>query len=209
MDYQTKPQVNKDHYTFLNYNNKKTWINFWYQVNFVLQTKPKKVLEVGPGNKTVTDILKKEGVEVVTVDIDDKLQPDYIASVDKLPFPDDSFDLVLCSEVLEHLPYTLFQKSLKELKRVAKKNVILCLPNAGGVFLLQIKIPLIKKITIFFKLPFFWKKHIFNGEHYWETGKRKYQLSKIKKDIESVSLGIEKMKIYYDDPAHCFFLLKK
>ena len=65
------------------------------------------------------------------------------------------------------------------------------------------------KITIFFKLPFFWKKHVFQGEHYWETGKKNYQISKIKNDIQSVGLKIEKVKIYHDDPAHLFILLKK
>lgn len=208
MDYQAQPQVNKEHYKFINYNNKETWINFWYQVSLVLKNNPQTVLEIGPGNKIVTDILKKEGIDVKTVDIDPDLEPDYVSSVDSLPFDDDSFDLVLCSEVLEHLPYKLFQRSLKELKRVARNNVILCLPNAGGVFLLQFKLPLIKKITLFFKLPFFWKKHKFNGQHYWETGKQGFGLFKIKKDIQSAGFKIVDIKIHHDDPAHCFFILE-
>jgi ubiquinone/menaquinone biosynthesis C-methylase UbiE len=209
MTFEAKIQVDKKHYNFLKYNRKEPWLNFWYQVKFVLGKKPKTVLEIGPGNKTVTDILRKENIQVTTVDIDESLKPDYVASVDKLPFENDMFDLVLCSEVLEHLPYDRFSKSLEELRRVTKKEVVLCLPNAGGVFLLSFKLPVIKKITIFFKLPFFWKKHVFNGEHYWETGKKDYQLSRIKKDIQSVGFRINENKIYHDDPAHCFFLMSK
>lgn len=209
MNYQAKPQVNKSHYFFLKYNKKKKFINFWYQVNFVLRKKPETLLEIGPGGKTATHILKKEGVKVTTVDIDEKLEPDHVASVDSLPFDNDSFDFVLCSEVLEHLPYDLFCKSLKELKRVSRNGIILSLPDTGIVFMISIKIPILRQRTLFFKLPFFWKKHKFDGEHYWEIGKKDFLLRRIKKDIESTGLIIEKEKVYYDDPAHHFFILKK
>lgn len=208
MEYITRAQVNKNHYNFIKYNHQDTWVNFWYQIFYVLSLKPKTVLEIGPGNKTVTEALKKNNIRVTTVDIDLSLDPDIVASVTKLPFQEKSFDLVLCSEVLEHLPYDSFKDSLREIKRVCRHQVVLCLPNAGIVFSFCFKLPLIKSKNIFFKIPFFWKEHIFNGQHYWETGKKGYSIFRIKKDIISVGFEITGAAIHHEDPAHYFFILK-
>ena len=48
-------------------------------------------------------------------------------SVYELPYKDGSFDLVVCTEVLEHLEDP--QKALSEIIRVSKKNIILSVPN--------------------------------------------------------------------------------
>src|SRR5579872_1370402 len=45
----------------------------------------------------------------------------------KLPYPSNSFDLVICIEVLEHLEYP--EKALSELERVSKKHCIISVPN--------------------------------------------------------------------------------
>ena len=44
-----------------------------------------------------------------------------------LPYKDNSFDLIICSEVLEHLEHP--DKALEELQRVSKKYVALSVPN--------------------------------------------------------------------------------
>ena len=192
-----------------NYNNKKTWMNFWYQIDTVLNLRPKTVLEIGPGNQTASDALRKSGIEVTTIDVDPELSPTIVASVDEMPFKEEEFDVVLCSEVLEHLPFEKFQKSLKEIRRVAKKNVIIGLPNAGGVFNLVIKLPFLPQIIFFRKLPFFWKTHKYKSGHYWETGKKNYSVKRIKQIIESEGFIIIKSWINHDDPAHWMAILEK
>ncbi len=49
------------------------------------------------------------------------------ADVHHLPFPDNSFDLVYCLEVLEHLPDSSL--GLRELTRVSNKYVLLSVPH--------------------------------------------------------------------------------
>jgi ubiquinone/menaquinone biosynthesis C-methylase UbiE len=50
-------------------------------------------------------------------------------SVVDLPFPDRSFDVVGCFEVLEHLPGDLPRRALSELARVARRAVVLSVPH--------------------------------------------------------------------------------
>lgn len=49
------------------------------------------------------------------------------ADLTALPFPDDTFDLVLCTEVLEHLPNV--QPVLRELSRVSGRHLFLTAPH--------------------------------------------------------------------------------
>lgn len=49
------------------------------------------------------------------------------ASIYELPFPDHSFDMVVCLEVLEHLEYP--EKALSELARVSKQYIIASTPR--------------------------------------------------------------------------------
>lgn len=203
------PQVGKEHYSRHTYNSKDRWVSYWYQIRKVLQFNPKSVLEIGPGSKTVTDMLRKAGIGVTTADVAPDLVPDIIASVTKLPMPDDSFDLVLAAEVLEHLPFVEFPLALTEIHRVSKRYAVISLPHAGYVFSLEFKIPLLRKVELIYKLPFFWKTHVFNGEHYWELGKRGYPVRKIKQIIITNGLKILECGLHADDPAHYFFVLEK
>ena len=58
-----------------------------------------------------------------------QIRPNGIcASSQQLPFRDQSFDIVLCCEVLEHLPDGMFQAVLKELERVASTHILVTVP---------------------------------------------------------------------------------
>jgi ubiquinone/menaquinone biosynthesis C-methylase UbiE len=59
----------------------------------------------------------------------DRIHNAYVqGDVRHLPFADKSFDVVICLEVLEHLEREDGEKLLKELERVAKRQVILSTP---------------------------------------------------------------------------------
>jgi len=199
--------MNYKKYGFSEYDHKSRWISYWHQIDEVLGLGPQSVLEIGIGGKVVSNYLKDRGIKVVTLDTDDNLKPDVTASVVKMPFGDDSFDVVLCAEVLEHLPFEKLEESLKELKRVSKKNIILSLPHFGHSLKFSFKIPLIKerKLAARLALPI---KHEFNGEYYWEIGKKGYPLKKIR-DIVKKYFKIKKEFIPFENQYHHLFVLEK
>jgi len=49
-------------------------------------------------------------------------------SATKMEFPDNQFDVVTCLEVIEHLKDTQMKAAISELRRVAKKRLILTVP---------------------------------------------------------------------------------
>ncbi|MGQ9610834.1 MAG: class I SAM-dependent methyltransferase [bacterium] len=51
-----------------------------------------------------------------------------LASIDQLPFKDWSFDLVLSTEVIEHLPGKILDKATEEIQRVSKEYIIISVP---------------------------------------------------------------------------------
>lgn len=190
------------------YEDKNRWMSYWHQIKEVSDFRPENVLVVGKGSGLVPEYLKLKGIKTITVDIDESLNPDVIASVLKMLFRDNEFDVVLCAQVLEHLPYDNFNQALFEIKRVAKKGAVISLPHFGPAIRFLFKFPLFPEIKFMIKLPYP-KKHIFKGEHYWEIGKSGYSLKKIKKDIEKCGFAIKKDYVVFENPLHHFFILKK
>ena len=107
-------------YRFYQYDYQERWVSYWYQIDEVLKLRPGILLEIGIGSKTVSDYLKKQGLKVKTLDINKDLRPDFIANVISMPLANNSFDVVLCAEILEHLPFEDCEKALLELKRVCR-----------------------------------------------------------------------------------------
>src|SRR5262249_41533535 len=67
-------------------------------------------------------------------------------SSEHLPFSDKSFDLVLCCEVLEHLPEEMYRSSLGELKRISRKYVLVSVPFKENLSLGHTRCPQCRKI---------------------------------------------------------------
>ena len=102
-----------------------------------------KVLDVGCGEGTLSVMMAQAGASVTGVDLSipniaacksfakeaglDKNISFFFSDAEKLPFPDNSFDLVVSSHVLEHLPD--FDKGFRELMRVTKKRAIVAIPT--------------------------------------------------------------------------------
>jgi len=100
------------------------------------------------------------------------------------------------------------------MKRVTKKTIIISLPYPCINFCFALKIPLINLIikkpipTIMIRIPKFWQKHTFDGEHYWELGKKDYSIKKIKNILKKYFKSVKTTPPLMN-PYHEFFILKK
>ena len=102
--------------------------------------------------------------------MDPGLKPDYVGSVTELTklFGPDAFDLILCAEVLEHIPFEMFQQALTELYLATKEYVLISLPYFGFGTRLALKLSTMTEKTFKLKFPLPWVEHTFDGQHYWE-----------------------------------------
>jgi len=206
---QYSTQVSKEHYRGSSYRGKDRWISYWRQLSLVRSFKPVSVLEIGVGDKTVTEAMRKDGVVVTMCDVAPDVEPDVVASVTALPFEDQSFDVVLAAEILEHIRYEDVAVAVGHIFRVCRKGAVISVPHAGWTFALEWKLPLLPRMSVCVKLPHFFKTHHFNGEHYWELGKRGYSRRRLRQIITNAGFVIAESRIHADDPAHVFFRLIK
>jgi len=105
----------------------------------VVPLHPRTLLDVGCGEGMVLKSLEGHLTETrcAAIDLDPVEAADaarnlpwcdvHVGSVYELPFDEDSFDLVVCSEVLEHVDDPV--KALAELKRVTSNHALLSVPR--------------------------------------------------------------------------------
>lgn len=103
----------------------------------LLDAEVKTVLDVGAGHGIFLDILKKEknikgtGVELTQAKVDygNSIGVNMVkASADQLPFENKSFEAITSCEVIEHLPYQVYEAALAEFERVSSKWIMITVP---------------------------------------------------------------------------------
>lgn len=201
-------QVDKTAYQFFSYAHSGRFVSYYHQLAEVLALAPRNVLEVGVGDGVFRDYIKSNtAISYMSVDVADDLHPNVVGDVTKLPFGDGTFDVVCAFEVLEHIRFEQFEKALAELVRVSRDAVVLSLPHFGPPVKFLLKIPFLPEIFFAFKIPFL-RKHIFNGQHYWEIGKKGYASHTIR-NILGKYFEIQKEYIPFENQYHHFYILKK
>jgi SAM-dependent methyltransferase len=200
-------QVDRNAYRFERYCGLDRWGSYWYQLETVLALAPESVVEVGAGDHVFGNYLRANThVSYRSCDIAEDLHPDIVGSVDALPLPDASVDAVVAFEVLEHLPFERFEKALLELRRVARRAVVLSLPHYGPSIRFSFKIPFFGEKRFAWKIPHH-PVHVWNGQHYWEIGKKGYELPVVISAIEKHFI-LERHFVPFENQYHHFFILK-
>lgn len=126
-------QVEKTHYSLMKYVGPGRWNSYYYQIIEAVKKTDKSdsILVIGKGDGFVPWLLKEHfHRNVFTFDFDEKLVPDYLGDVRNISQSvDKKFDVVICCEVLEHIPFEDFETSISEVAKITKKYVIFSLPN--------------------------------------------------------------------------------
>ena len=170
-----------------------------------------KILEIGKGNGFVSDFFKKANFDFKTFDINPNLAPDIVGNILELETTIvDLPDIVLCCEVLEHLEFTYFEKSLEQMEKVCTQYTILTLPNCQKNFGIncQIRLP---KIGVF-SLPLFFHTLVGKNicsEHFWEINYTKETSDQAIETILLKYFDIEEKGYFHTSPYHHYYVLKK
>jgi len=206
-----KKQVEESHYSFGSYVTPKRWMSIWNQLDQVLSFSPSHVLEIGPGRGLFKAVVERYGIAVETVDIDSALAPDYVAKASALPLPSRSVDVACAFQVLEHMPFKESLRALSELCRVARKGVVLSLPDCKTRWPISITVPRLGLVRLSVPRPFYkHPPHAFDGQHYWEIGKRGYELPSVTEALNSASegFGVRTFSVH-EHPYHRFFVFTR
>jgi SAM-dependent methyltransferase len=74
------------------------------------------------------DIERAVGVDIIIDGAEPIEGIEYVAApVEKLPFPDASFDTVVCTHLIEHI--LDYRKAIAELRRIARRQLIIVVPR--------------------------------------------------------------------------------
>lgn len=98
------------------------WLYLQRETNFF--SAPLKVLHFAPEQAFYKRFKKQQNLDYTTTDLESPLA-DVKADICNLPFEDNSFDVILCNHVLEHIPDDT--KAMQELYRILK-------PGGMGIF---------------------------------------------------------------------------
>jgi ubiquinone/menaquinone biosynthesis C-methylase UbiE len=182
------------------------------QASLALEVAPRSALEIGIGAGLSVAMLRAVGVAVTTVDVQAELEPDIVADVRALPLADGSHDVVICCQVLEHLPFSDFAKAARELRRVARRRLVLSLPDIERQLRLAFRMPIIGggRFDCSFRAPRVsadWRRERLEGMgHYWEIGVDGIRPRDISSTLKSVGFGSVRSHRLQAEGWHRFFV---
>jgi len=206
-EWKAQVQVQAGHYG-ARYDDWDKWTNYWWQIRAVADSGSHDVLEIGVGSRVVSSWLRNNGVRLATLDIDSQLAPDFVGSADALPFPDNSFDAIICAEVLEHMPFGSSCQAIREIYRVTRKHAFVTVPQFALSFAILCRLPLLHLREFRFRIPY--RRALpTGGEHYWEIGRPGYPLRRLKREFAGAGFRIVSDRRMMTNYSHCFFKLQK
>jgi len=201
----------KSHYGWAYYGRVRFY-SYAHQLTTLSELEPETVMEIGPGAGVVTGAMRAMGIRVTTVDVQPELSPDVVGSVLELPFEDGAFDVSLCSQVLEHLPFDHFATGVKELRRVARRGVVMSVPHCSSYYELSARLPKLGFLSWsmnWTRKPSeaYMKRALEGSGHYWEIGWPGTPLSRVLGAIREAGVTVERTWRVRELPYHRFFKL--
>lgn len=204
-----QPRVpGRDHYS-LRYLSRGRVFSYGHQIETALAHHPRSVLEVGVGTGMVSTALRSLGITVTTVDVQPELRPSAIGTVTEMPFQRAAFDVAICCQVLEHLPFAEFEAALRELRRVTRVGMVLSLPDVTRFVALGLNTRRTGRLELELRLPS--RSRVFDAQkgdrwdHFWEIGFAAYSLRRIKESIGATGWVVGRTWRVPELPWHRFF----
>ena len=198
----------REEYLSEGYFSHRQWASFAFQVQSIykiLGDEKSSILEIGCGNGFVNSMLRTIGYNAETLDINERLNPTYVGDISSTSLPvQETFDLVLCAEMLEHLPFSDFDICLHNIYRLSKRFALITIPDC------------ICRVCVSFQInskEFDWrflrglKKT--NQMHFWElNSEKKTTYAEIRKHIQK-EFSILREGSVKGNGFHYYYLLER
>lgn len=191
-NYQETQQQKKDYEKYLvpNWEDEQIFSMYYKQIELVKEYSLLwyNILEIGPWSWFVSDYLKKIWYNIDTFDYFEKFNPTYCWDIREINnIVEKKYDLIICFDVLEHIPFIDFEKTLQKLA-IISNDIIIWLPRPSfNLFRFIFRLPYFKKIyKISINISLFWKEHIYDWAHHWEVWKKWYSIKIITKIFKKV-----------------------
>ena len=100
-------------------------------LDIVHESGPRSVLDVGCGDGRITNAINAPvviGTDFSRTAMEMVERGKVVSTLPHLPFDSGSFDMVLCTEVIEHLDQETYVATVQELKRVASRHILITAP---------------------------------------------------------------------------------
>ena len=177
MSKRDESKLPKTHYYSSEYLKRERLYSYVEQIELVKRyTKSRdKILEIGKGNGFLYRFLKEYlKIEVECVDINPELTPDIVDNIiSPKKLIENSFDIVTCYEVVEHMHFEDSVRSIQNICKVGRKYCLVSVPDMRYFINLN--------GTVFGSLPVSFGKMLSTGrlrnksktfgkDHYWEIG---------------------------------------
>ena len=114
-----------------NYDDNITQINRAKETINLIPEDVKSVLDIGCGNGIVTNMIEKPfvvGLDFAKIPLTQVETNAVQASIDRLPTKSKTFDLIILTEVLEHLDDEIYIKAIEEIKRLKGNYILITVP---------------------------------------------------------------------------------
>jgi predicted SAM-dependent methyltransferase len=196
------------HYTRNDYLTKYFDFADWFVLFHILEDSIKlnsqSILEIGLGSGALEGLLRNRVGNYMTLDINDKLSPDLVGDIkNHCPSLDNIYDLVVCTQVLEHIEFKDVSQCLHNIRGYLEKegHLMVTIPHQKLYFMWMI--PTNKPYII--TMPRFFMKKTMDIHHKWEIGRgvSKSELEKLFKDVGFKHSGCREL-LYQD-----YWLLEK
>jgi SAM-dependent methyltransferase len=126
-DFQRNPQIY--HHAYLHLRELSEQIK--KTIKAEIGNKKVRILDVGCHNKPYYPFFEGVAKSYIGLDVYPGEKVDIISKAEKIPFKENTFDVVVCFQVLEHIEDP--QKAINEMHRVLKKGGILMLSTHGNM----------------------------------------------------------------------------
>ena len=198
----------KDYRTKLDFLN---WYRFFFIIKEALLINPKSILEIGPGEGTIKNILQPHINTYETFDVNSNLNPTHLGDIrttdNKLK---GRYDCVIAADILEHIPFEDLGKALQNIRVYLKEDGVALITIPHRAWFIFWMTWLLGYRHFLWRFPD-WVRTLYqrfrgrrvnpiDPDHLWEIGDGKHKVKSVEEVMKNAGFKIEKrQKLIYVD----------